>query len=1847
MINQLHQQQAAPPLAARTTPATLAPDLHAGGPSAADARAADTGAVVALAPGSAAAQAPELDPVQSEQLGLKLAGLVCMLSTTATNTLDNTQAQHQAREDSSLSQILIRLTLTAQGLDFFGACAALQELATHIEELQAIYQRVPRFGQLLIACLSVICQEVRKGMDEERARYMELRLFRCHQIWSLSKAEILQTIAPVVPLHDGKNEESTEPAPAQVAPRPGRDDVLPAAVGQEEEPAKATNASSHPTANHAPPLTVNHNRLESDEPAAAVAKDGHALVKSDQQQEDEDKNGNNEKQNVTTTSSEQVITDASVGDSDETVNTTGVDTKQCQVGRGVDTSIDAITAPAGGSNNGDVEEDAARRTTSSTLDLPALPRQEDEEDGSSTTIGSKNAEQATDSLAAAPTTFQEKRKIRISTDLLKPSKRVEVMAKRIHTDGLNLSILRILEGLIFTMEPDPLLISNLTQRLLKLNILPHFAVRRCHSMLNCFRDPLLSVQYSEYYWETVLRRARARRQRRLQRNAAKGSRRDDMRVEDDGESGAGHTPVKKEHEDEHRAAATDEDDRSYSLVASQQLSEHTEEHDETGDEESEAEPQPRDRGRAEHDADGKVLIDLTAGTVALENKSSSRREKMRKTSSTQQAKSNTALEVDVDNDNVDEEEVRQSMNPCPCLSILQRLRPKPRAKQVQEHVLRTLREKVLKSDEFRKCFYSHEFRDGLEPSLLFSKNKRAATSKLGSSGDDLHDGASSTSKEPEMVPILPTVELYGSSVNGFMTGDSDIDVTLLHPALSHASLDPSLLREKCILLARCCKQILPSEGFANVTVIHARIPLVKVKDYLFDDLKFNIDISFNNVLGYQNSKLLRAYANCPLCQDLGMLVKAWAKRRELIDAQNGLLSSYAYMLLVIFFLQHKKKILPNLQKSVKNSVRPRENFLYGCHDITFDKNWEYDASLAQRHLDSIFLPNACAGNARTNRNLFPPATATCSFSTSKEEFLQNEGTTAASSIPIDPSCCIPSPLYCLFTQFFHYYAHEYNFHREVVSIRLGQPLPKLKYLHYFRSETELAHQQQQMARNGGDQHNKKSSYQPPRWSCPLIQTDGGNTVRFAQRHVNLLIEDPFEKGQIKCPTYLGQERLCYEFQRAYAVLSETIIDQDPLLTLFAANSYEECCAPPTRIMPRLIQHQRPQPHQEQPQQPSTLQRGRLVESPQQQQKSLLLLQRAATTGGGPQGGCSTYPYASSTTTSTSKPGGCGGEAELVGKSAAAAPELLGRTRTSPTPAEERRNELLAKLIQQQQAQHESRRAGAGETETTETRTATSRPPGGRESAPVRSPVTPTCTSAAEEQAGSSSTPPSTDEFLQPSTRTLGLVASADNKNSLIVATSVSDEAGVRHVADCKAENNPVQDDALMKQARAAAPASTPAPKANHDLQLQDDEIKKEQKIDAETIDDVGLTGQAELYTNNVDEELPKQRATLAARSAGTENASPLASVCAPSFSTSAPLLTASPGAALLQTPGAGLEATVVGDEPSCTAGTQAAFDEHPAVMNSCSVASTTHVAAGKIKKPVGVAELDSDEEEELDEFDNPHHAALCDDDGAENAGDSPLFNPEDVVPSWSRSPNFRQQDTFGFAPTTSCDEDEPEERLEDAEAPQGSYGDDFQNRPPEREEVDAAVDSDQNDQKFLTVGGADPDFHHIGLEGGRIEVAGELHDRNTSGHEENTEQSDSMACTTSVLFGEAGDHLDVCEDEKDPLVRTTATQQVQVVPLEQDEGGHEEDAQQEEVLGTNNPSAERVVVALGEGADQEKHDSEEKTDAAAMMKTIPNSSSSAPAEGEAAYHEVVADEVEDHLAVPEEQDENLEKEPSQ
>lgn len=230
----------------------------------------------------------------------------------------------------------------------------------------------------------------------------------------------------------------------------------------------------------------------------------------------------------------------------------------------------------------------------------------------------------------------------------------------------------------------------------------------------------------------------------------------------------------------------------------------------------------------------------------------------------------------------------------------------------------------------------------------------------------------------------------------------------------------------------------------------------------------------------QNSKLIKTYIEFDWrCHALSILVKKWAKDRLLVGNISHKLSSYAFILMVIYFLQKivEPPILPNLQ----------------------------NPSLIQTSSTSQF--------SKTMDGLFNISFCQYSDNVSKEKLLNGERNTMS--------------LGNLLVQFFYYFGFMFDPCTDFVTIRkerLNADDVKNIYLEPTMKTTVV---------EGGCK--KVSAYESIK-SDHYHDSDSINIP-------TMLIEDPFENSDSIKPKNLGKflnektmNELIAEFQRSYKIL---------------------------------------------------------------------------------------------------------------------------------------------------------------------------------------------------------------------------------------------------------------------------------------------------------------------------------------------------------------------------------------------------------------------------------------------------------------------------------------------------------------------------------------------------------------------------------------------------------------------------------------------------------------------------------------------------------------------------------------
>jgi len=167
--------------------------------------------------------------------------------------------------------------------------------------------------------------------------------------------------------------------------------------------------------------------------------------------------------------------------------------------------------------------------------------------------------------------------------------------------------------------------------------------------------------------------------------------------------------------------------------------------------------------------------------------------------------------------------------------------------------------------------------------------------------------------------------LTGSSINGFGNKNSDADMCLV--------TDPSrkmTARKSIIDFLHQMRRKLETERqyiTKNAEVIPAKVPILRV--YLKTrGMEVQCDINIDNTIGIRNSWLLRCYSELdPRVRPFIYLVKKFAKSANINDAQGGSLSTYAWLLLSLHFLQCgvEEPVIPVVQQLTNSDT----NRIYG------------------------------------------------------------------------------------------------------------------------------------------------------------------------------------------------------------------------------------------------------------------------------------------------------------------------------------------------------------------------------------------------------------------------------------------------------------------------------------------------------------------------------------------------------------------------------------------------------------------------------------------------------------------------------------------------------------------------------------------------------------------------------------------------------------------------------------------------------------------------------------------------------------------------------------------------------
>ncbi|XP_039606542.1 terminal uridylyltransferase 7-like [Polypterus senegalus] len=174
------------------------------------------------------------------------------------------------------------------------------------------------------------------------------------------------------------------------------------------------------------------------------------------------------------------------------------------------------------------------------------------------------------------------------------------------------------------------------------------------------------------------------------------------------------------------------------------------------------------------------------------------------------------------------------------------------------------------------------------------------------------------------------LSLFGSSLNGFGFKQSDLDICMTFKgADTSKGLD-------CIKIIENLSKLLRSHsGLKNILPITtAKVPIVK---FVHVRTGLEGDISLYNTLALHNTRLLATYSTIDeRVKYLCYTMKVFAKICDIGDASRGSLSSYAYTLMVLYFLQQRKPpVIPVLQE-IFDGKKPPQVLVDGWNVYFYD-----------------------------------------------------------------------------------------------------------------------------------------------------------------------------------------------------------------------------------------------------------------------------------------------------------------------------------------------------------------------------------------------------------------------------------------------------------------------------------------------------------------------------------------------------------------------------------------------------------------------------------------------------------------------------------------------------------------------------------------------------------------------------------------------------------------------------------------------------------------------------------------------------------------------------------------------
>nr|XP_025038419.1 poly(A) RNA polymerase GLD2 isoform X3 [Pelodiscus sinensis] len=262
-----------------------------------------------------------------------------------------------------------------------------------------------------------------------------------------------------------------------------------------------------------------------------------------------------------------------------------------------------------------------------------------------------------------------------------------------------------------------------------------------------------------------------------------------------------------------------------------------------------------------------------------------------------------------------------------------------------------------------------------------------------------------TELQKEIQRIFPQSRLFlvGSSLNGFGTRSSDGDLCLV---VKEEPVNQKTEARHILSLVQklFCTKL--SSYIERPQLIRAKVPIVKFRDKV-SCVEF--DLNVNNVVGIRNTFLLRTYAYIEnRVRPLVLVIKKWASFHDINDASRGTLSSYSLVLMVLHYLQTAGNELEKQNHVMRQFHKEHQQFT----DNSPYLNPSFHPSKKITQQES-FNPTMQLHLVHQAPRTVPP-------------YLSKNGSTLGE----------------LLVGFFKYYATEFDWSRQMISVREAKAIPR-------------------------------------------------------------------------------------------------------------------------------------------------------------------------------------------------------------------------------------------------------------------------------------------------------------------------------------------------------------------------------------------------------------------------------------------------------------------------------------------------------------------------------------------------------------------------------------------------------------------------------------------------------------------------------------------------------------------------------------------------------------------------------------------------------------------------------------